>query len=150
MIQPVHQFKMGYHAQYRIKEDLLFGLRCLEHFPHYPYWPYQIPIPVSHSVGHWLSHWQSGGRKETNINWTPNMCHTLGLTLLWIEDYLTPVTSPEGRKWNYGWGNRGSAKSSHCLVRGRTRCFFRPSKWSLMSSETLRNVRKFKTETYEK
>lgn len=124
--------------------DLLALAQRLEPFP--------LPLPIlPHPPVPFPSHWslasvtesQEEGRKLILIG--PQHVPDSEFNTFMDRRLFNPSNLPhEGRKWNYGWGNRGSAKLSHCLVRGKTRSFFRPSKWSLIASETSRNFLKSK------
>ena len=50
--------------------DLLFLAQCLERFPRYPCQSCHTPTSIPPTLVIGLSHWESGGRKEADINWT--------------------------------------------------------------------------------
>ena len=133
------------HWTTRETPDLLALAQCWERFPVTATDPATPPSSIPFTLVIGLSYWESGGRKETSILIGPQHVPDSEFNTFMDRRLFNPSNLPhEGRKWNYGWGNRGSAKSSHCLVRGKTRSFFRPSKWSLMASEISRNFLKSK------
>lgn len=57
IIQPVCQFKMGYHTQYRTKDDFHFWLKCLDHFSPLPLLIFSFsPFPFSFTLANGPSH----------------------------------------------------------------------------------------------